>query len=814
MLKKITPYILLLLFPIHSFAQVLTIKGKVTDIKGKPLEMVDVIFDNYHATSTAASGRFSLTIPTETGQLIFRRSGLISQEFKLYKGVATQKLSIKMNISEEAIDEVDVNANRINSSTITRIDPQLTDVMTSVSGGVEGLVKSQLGVNSRSELSSQYSVRGGNYDENLVYVNGIEVYRPQLIRSGRQEGLSFVNPELASSVRFSAGGFEAKYGGKMSSVLDIRYKKPDTLSASVSTSLLGASAFLGGTAGKNKRFTHISGVRYKSNKYVLNTLETEGDYNPTFFDFQTYLTFEISTNLELSFLANISQNKYEFKPISRETAFGTIGQSVALYIDFNGQEVDKFQTYMSALSLKYTPHSKFFLRFTASAFQAEESETFDILGRYSLNQLNTDIGSGSAGDSTLNLGIGLFLNHARNYLYISSQSFTHQGFLANYENEFHWGATLRNDAIRDKLDEYELLDSADYSIPISSSDVLMSQNVKAKNKLINQKISAFFQDTYKFETENTDFEFTTGLRANYSTYSREFLLSPRLAAMFLPISEHNHVFRAASGVYYQPVFYREIRNYDGRLEQAAKAQRSIHFLLGNEFAFKAFGRNFKMFSEIYYKKLDNLIPYEVDNVRIRYYANQRAKGYTAGADFKVSGEFVPGTNSWFNISLMKTEEDIFDMGNGQGDDYGYIPRPSDQLLSASIFFQDYVPGYPFFKAHLSLMYGSRLPVSVPHTERGLTIPRGGGDYKRVDIGFSFVPFDKKRRPKLRLLRPISSLWLTAEVFNLLGVNNTVSYLWIRPVQNIANAGGSIHEMYAVPNHLTARLLNIKLSVRF
>ncbi len=811
-MKKLYIFLFFFFFSFQIFSQNVKIYGTISDEYNNIIdEAIISTNDGVFTTKTNDKGKYEFFVNKKYRVINFRRVGYELRTVDIPSNESEVEINVVL-ISVNEIDSVVVTGIKLNSQGNIAIDPKIANRIPSLTESIENLVKMQIGVVSRNEMSSQYSVRGGNFDENLVYVNGIEIYRPQLIRSGQQEGLSFINPALVSSVNFSAGGFGTKYGDKMSSVLDIKYKRPKEFEAGISGSLLGASAYVCG-ASKDKMFTHVTGIRYKTTKYILNSLDTKGDYKPSFIDFQSFLTYSFNSEFDISFLANISNNKFDFVPKSKETNFGTISNAYGLYIYFEGQEINKFSSFAGAFTGNYHPFSDINYSLSISAFSAEEAETYDILGAYSLNELNRDIGSSSAGDSLLNLGIGKFIRHARNYLYINAFSINHKGFYDNENHYINWGIEYKYEDITDKINEWELIDSAGYSIPYNGSEINLYKNISGENDLHTDRFSAYIQDRYSFDSDDAEYEIVAGVRLNYNTYNEEILLSPRISAAYKPNERDDLMFRIAGGLYYQPPFYREIRMFDGTLIYGSKAQRAIHILAGNEFDFDALGRHLKMTTEIYYKKLDNLIPFEVDNVKVKYYANQRAKGYAAGIDAKISGDFVPGTHSWFSISLMKTEEDVFDTGNGKDDGYGYIPRPTDQLVSASLVLQDYVPGNKNFKVNLNLVYGTSFKFGPPETERAnaiLTSP----DYKRVDLGASVVLLKKDRKERKFFLHIFKSLWLTVEVFNLLDVQNTVSYMWLRIVPNTAVPFDGVFQQTVVPNYLTGRRLNLKLSIKF
>ncbi|NVO03133.1 MAG: TonB-dependent receptor, partial [Bacteroidetes bacterium] len=665
-------------------------------------------------------------------------------------------------------------------------------------------------------------------DENLVYVNDIEIYRPFLVRSGEQEGLSFLNSDLVSGISFSAGGFEAKYGDKMSSVLDIQYRKPKEFAGSISGSLLGVSGHLEGVA-KKMPLTFLIGVRQKSNQYLLKSLETKGDYKPSFTDIQGLFSYDFSEKFTVSFLGNYARNKYLMVPQTRETDFGTLNEALRLTIYFDGQEVDKFDTYMGAFSANYAPNIKTNLKFIASAFRSLESETYDIQGQYWLDQLENDMGNDQFGQVAFNMGVGTFLNHARNYLDALVYSAEHKGTKSVKKSFISWGAKYQHESISDKMSEWQMTDSAGYTLPYNpSGDLILQEVVKSVNSLESNRYSGYLQNVWTLDGDSSGFSIRTGIRANYWDVNKQLLLSPRATIAYRPNLTKDVLFRFSTGYYYQPPFYRELRDLNGNLNRDLKAQETIHFVLGSDWSFKAWGRPFKYIAEVYYKYMDNLVPYEIDNVRIRYYAKNNAKGYATGIDMKVNGEFVNGIESWASLSIMQTQEDIkddfyYDYFNKSGEQIipgytfdniatdsirhepGYIPRPTDQRVTFSLFFQDYLPKLPSFKMHLNLVFGSGLPFGPPGYDRYKDILRIPA-YRRVDIGFSYML--KSEEKKLQQSNPfhyLKSIWLSLEVFNLLQTNNTVSYIWIKDVTN---------RQYAVPNYLTSRQLNLRLITHF
>jgi len=623
---------------------------------------------------------------------------------------------------------------------------------------------------------------------------------------------------MVSSILFSAGGFESKYGDKMASVLDIKYKKPSKYASSVMASLLGGSISIEGCS-KNHRFTNISGFRYKTSSYILNSLDTKGEYKPNFTDFQTFLTYDLKENLELTFLGNYASNNFNFIPQTRETSFGTIDEALKLKIYFEGQEKDKYSTSFGAFSINYKVNNNLKTNFTISAYNAKEEEKFDILGQYFLNELDKQIGSNNLGDSLMNIGIGTFLNHARNNLNVNVINIQHRGYLTKTNNTVTWGVNAINENISDKIHEWEMLDSSGYSLPYtdtlysdSSQKVGMNSLILSKNNLSTYRFTSFVQKSKTFEIDSTEYNVNFGIRENYWTFTNQLLFSPRLLLSAKPNWKNDFLFRLSAGYYYQPPFYHEIRDLNGNLNNNIQAQKSLHFVFGTDYTFYSWNRPFKFVGEIFYKKFDKLIPYQIDNVRIRYYAKNNAKGYATVIDVKVNGEFVPGVESWFSLSLLKTMEDLNDdyyYKNENGTivkiEPGYIPRPTDQIINFGLFFQDYLPQNPSYKMQLSLLYGSGLPFGPPKSERYKATYRMPA-YRRVDIGFSkMLKSEEHELPKNNLFHNFKSIWLGIEVFNLLDINNTISYQWVSDVRD---------HQYAVPNYLSSRRLNLKIIAKF
>jgi hypothetical protein len=785
---------------LHAQSNNALLTGKVTDSNGKPIELANISVKNTAlGTVSNSNGSYQLKIPSKRAiTVVFSIVGYQTIE-KIVKANDGQKIDFNISLkqTDQEIDEVQVTQLRRNKTNMDRIDAKyLTQIANIGTGGVEALIKTLPGVSTNNELSSQYSVRGGNFDENLVYINDVEVYRPMLTKSGQQEGMSMINSDMVSSIDFSAGGFDAKYGDKMSSVLDIKYRKPTQLAGSASASFLGATVHLEDIS-KNGKFSHISGLRYKTNRYLLGTLDSKGEYNPNFIDFQTYLTYRFNSSFDVSFLGNLGKNQYNFIPQSRETSFGTINQVYNSTIYFEGQEKDKYTTSTGALIANYHPGANLNLKFIASAFQSKEAETYDIQGQYYIKEFGG--GTNEDNDSTLITGIDTFLNHARNYLDLNVYAFEHKGAYNSEHHLLNWGIKLQQEKIDDKMNEWVLRDSTGYSIPYNDDKLELYSSTNMKYNMNSTRTTAFIQDTYQIPINKGALYLTAGLRSQYWSYSGEFLLSPRGTLRFYPAWNTNFVFHLSGGIYDQPAFYKELKDRNGVIYPNMKAQRSTQIVVGSDYIFRAWDRPFKLSSEIYYKYFSQLTPYQIDNVRIRYLPDQQATGYATGVDMKVNGEFVSGVESWASLAIMKTEEDVLNDG------HGYIPRPTDQRFNFSVFFQDYFPGNPTWKMNLTAFYGSRLPTGPPNSNRYQDVFRIP-PYRRIDLGFSKVlisPDHKRFRNKA--FDQVKDMWISLEVFNLLDISNTISYLWV------SNNSG---DMFAVPNYLTRRKLNLKLTVKF
>jgi hypothetical protein len=814
--RQILLYLFLSLSPVVYCQDQAIISGKLTGSDQQPIFLANVaILGTGTGTVTAEDGTFILEVPAgKEFTLIFSCLGYETLTEKLLLTANEKRyLSRSLAIAYQNLDEVSVTEEFDKSGAINRLDLKTLHALPGVAGSVESLLKTLPGVASGNELSSQYSVRGGNFDENLVYVNDIEIYRPFLVRSGQQEGMSFINPHMVSSVKFSAGGFDARYGDKMSSVLDISYRRPSGFGGSLDVSLLGTAFHFEG-ATKNKRLTHNTGFRYKTTRYLLSSLETKGEYLPSFIDFQTFISYQVSKKIEINFLGNIADNKYNFIPENRSTDFGTYKNPLNLVIYYDGREHDRFDTYLGAFTIHCRPKDNLSLKFINSGFSSLEVERFDIQGQYLINELDNRLDSETFGDSILNIGIGTFLNHARNHLDAWVYSASHIGSWITQNNQLRWGIRYQYEWIGDKMSEWEMVDSAGYSIPYTEAQVLLTSATKSDHILSSRRYIGFLQDTYSFEKNGFKYFINAGIRTNYWDYNGQLLVSPRIILSVNPDWMRNVVLRFSTGFYHQPPFFRELRYRDGTINPEIRAQKSWHIVAGGDYMFTSWDRPFKLSSEIYYKQMHDLIPYKLDNVRIQYAAENIARGYATGIEFKINGEFVKDAESWASLSFMKTAEDItgdlYRDKEGNLIEPGYYPRPTDQRINFGLFFQDYLPHNPDYKMYLTFLYGSRLPFSAPHQDRYDIVFRMPS-YKRVDIGFSKII--KKEGSILSDRNPLKyfrSIWISAEIFNLLGVNNTISYLWVKTVSNQENMPGE----FAVPNYLTSRRFNLRLTSRF
>ncbi len=821
---KTSTLLLLFLFFVTSsslLAQNAIIKGVVLDENNTPVSGVNVTVGG-DGTQTNFDGFFSLEVPSNQ-ELVLVFSHL---SFKNVQ-VTIESLSPFSNFEINPVMKIDVaqigevvisRKKRKRVEGITTISPETIRLIPGANAGVETLIKSLPGVNSNNELSTQYAVRGGNYDENLVYVNEIEVYRPFLIRSGQQEGFSFVNTDLTSKVDFSAGGFQAKYGDKLSSVLDISYRKPVAFEASADLSLLGANVSAGG-ASKDGRFTGIVGVRYRDNSLFVNAKETETNFKPVFADAQTYFTYKFTNKFELGFLGNISINDYKYEPLTRQTNFGTIADPKALLIFYEGQEKDRYNTYFGALKGTYVVTENYTAKLIGSVYQTQEQEYFDIFAEYRLGDVNTDIGGEDLGEVEFTEGIGSQLTHARNDLDALIFNLEHKGILSIGDNNIDYGIKYTHEDIRDRIQEYEIIDSAGFSIrpPIGGdpgnnepydpfvSPIVPYNSVRATNDVQINRISGFAQWSRRTTVGESDLWLNAGVRAHNWTVSGKGLtsntqtvFSPRVQASLKPNWEADMLFRISGGFYHQPPFYRELRDSLGIVHPEVKAQQSIHIVLGNDYSFKLWDRPFTLNSELYYKILSDVNPYTLENVRIRYRAKNNAKAYAYGADVRLAGEFVPGTESWVSVGYLKTEENI--------DNRGYIFRPTDQRLKFAVLFQDYVKVIPDLKLYLNLTYNTGLPGGSPSYADPYDYQTRLPDYKRVDLGFSYVLVHEKKTFDSGWRKPFKELSVGFEIFNIFDVQNSITNTFVRDVYTKVQ--------YAIPNYLSPRVFNVRVTSKF
>lgn len=782
--------VLLLLCVICVKAQTFTLQGKVTDSNMSPVELATVsVVEQGKMTMTNLKGEFSMQLRSADSVVVrFSMVGYKTKTRVLRRPRGKQTLLIQL-FDDNQLAGITVTEKRRQTGSTQQLETKDMKNSPSVTGNaVEELIQSQAGVSTHSELSSQYNVRGGSFDENSVYINNVEIYRPFLVRSGQQEGLSIINPNMVESIGFSTGGFEARYGDKMSSVLDIKYKKPKKFEANVAANLLGASAYVGFST---KKFSWSNGIRYKTNKYLLGSLETKGEYDPNFLDYQTYLTYEPSKNWSIEVIGDISENHYNFYPEDRETKFGTLENVKSFKVYFDGQEKDVFRTYFGSLSISRKFGEKTKLSLIASAFHTNEQEKYDIQGQYWLTQTET----------SENLGVGSYMEHARNYLEATVKSVKVALEHKTKKHDIQAGLTYRIENITENSKEYEMRDSSGYSIPHTGEDLYMIYSLKAKNTLDANRLETYIQDTWRFSSkgEHTFFTLNYGIRFSHWNFNKESIVSPRVSLGIVPAFNHNVTMRFATGVYYQAPFYKELRDTStingityATLNKKIKSQRSIHFIAGFDYRFKMKDRPYKFTAEAYYKALSNLVPYTVDNVKIVYDASQQCSGHAMGLDLKLYGEFVPGTDSWVSLSLMNTRINI----NGKS-----IPMPTDQRYSLNLFFTDYFPGTDRWRMSLKLAFADGLPFGAPHRQLDEQ-PFRAPAYKRADIGMSYRLLNNEKGDRKSIFK---NIWLGVDCLNLFGINNVNSYYWITDVTN---------HQYAVPNYLTGRQINVKASFEF
>ena len=768
---------------INITADDFTLKGKVIDEEGHALELVTIsCAAQGKVTMSNLKGEFSIGLNTaDSVEVKFTMVGygVRKRVFRRPKG----KMTVQIVMHPAAtLNEITVTQRRRQTSQLEQLNTKdLKESPSTTGNAVEELIQQQAGVSSHNELSSQYNVRGGSFDENSVYINQVEVYRPLLISSGQQEGLSVINPNMVEKVGFSTGGFEAKYGDKMSSVLDITYRRIKGFEANATASLLGASGYIG--YGNNK-FSMSHGLRYKTNKYLLGSLETTGEYNPKFIDYQTYISYKPNKRWNIDFIGNISDNHYNFKPESRETSFGTMADVKQFKVYFDGEEKDRFTTLFGALGITHYIKDSTSIKFLTSAFHTKESETYDIAGQYWLDDTQTQE----------SLGIGTYMEHARNYLTADVVSFKLIGRHQTRRHNIEAGISLKLEKIKEQAREYEMRDSSGYSIPHSADRLDMIYTLSAKNIISSNRIEAYIQDTYRWNKGNNYYTLNYGVRLANWSFNKETTVSPRASLAIVPAFNNDVTIRLAAGLYYQAPFYKEMRDTTtvngittAVLNDHIKSQQSIHFIAAADYRFKMLNRPFKFTAEAYYKAMSNLIPYNVQNMKITYYGENVSKGYAAGIDLKLYGEFVPGTDSWLTFSLMSTRQKY----NNE-----WVPMPTDQRWAINLHFTDYFPGTERWKMTLRLAFADGLPFGAPH--RGLEHQQfRASAYKRADIGMSYCA--------LKNTKGIKGIWLGIDCLNLFGISNVNSYYWVTDVTNT---------QWAVPNYLTTRQINTKITIDF
>ncbi len=842
-IKPTLIFLFLLCFSILT-AQNVTVFGVITEGgTNQPIEFALVYAEGQNKpVESNAAGEYSITIPPSKPAVIkISRVGYKEASIKLeaMRGGTQRRIDVTL-VGSTSQQEVVIKDSRMRDNGMIREDVKDFRLLPTTTGNIESVLPHiALGTNSGSggELTSQYQVRGGNYDENLVYVNDFEIYRPQLIRAGQQEGLTFANGDLVRDLKFSSGGFEARYGDKMSSVLDIKYKRPDSARYSIAGSALGGSAHMEGSIGLDtvgyRKFRYLVGARYKTTKYLLGSLDVKGEYVPNFADIQTYLTYDFTKSWQLALMGNYNSSAYNFAPQSRNVATGLINFTVGVRTDFEGQERDKFINGMGGMSLTYLPDRKknpYFLKFLASRFQTSETEGIDIIGDYLIGEVETNLAKDNAGDIVSTLGTGTQHQYVRNNLFAAVTNLEHKG---GYEWEvptinpnltathfFQWSAKYQREEITDNINEWERLDSALYSLPFDTSKLLVKTVYKTRNDLMSNRVMAYFQDTYTWRKDSVgEFQATLGIRAAHWDLNKETFFTPRLQLAYKPLNwEKDIAFRLSGGLYYQPPFYRELRSPIGVVDPTTLAQKSAQVVGGLTYDFNIGGKlrkiPFRFITELYYKKLWDIITFDVDNVRIRYAGTNNATGYVMGWDMRVNGEFVPGAESWINLSFLKARESVDNVehkrraiGDPKGTVVADVPRPTDQLLTLAVFFQDYLPRNKNFKMHLNTTIGTGLPYGFPGNNIEYRNTYRLKPYHRVDLGFSFQLWDRDwqgRKPN-HFLRFSRNTWMSLEVFNLMKVANEASKTWVRTIYNT---------QFAIPNYLSSRRINLRLRMDF
>ena len=812
---KLILLILALFLSLKGFSQNAEINGVILDANDFPIENVNII-SNSSGTISNSNGFYSINVNSnqdiniEFTHINFKK---ISLKFNLNNN-ETFEFNPVMNENIEQIAIIVLNSkSRENFSGVSNIDPEIIRKIRGAQPGIENLLKTLPGVNISNELSTQYSVRGGNFDENLVYVNDVEVYRPFLIRSGQQEGLSFVNTDLIKSINFSSGGFQSKYGDKMSSVLDIKYRKPLKNKFSGNLNLLG-SRISSDLLSKNSKISNILGFRYRDNSLLVESKETKTNYRPSFIDFQNLFNYTISDKIELSLFSNISVNNYNYAPKTRQTNFGTLEDPTALIVYYDGQEKDKYKTFFSSLTTKINLNKNLILKFIASTFNTIENEYFDILAQYNLGEVNSSIGDEDLGEVEFSEGIGAQLNHARNSLDALIFNIENKLYYKIDDNNLEFSVKYTSENIDDRIIEWEVIDSAGFSIdppfinslsqqPYESNQgpILPFSNIRTTSSTKIKRLQSYLQWSKVVNNENGKLYYNAGVRIHgwkINQNKPNTVISPRAQFAIKPNWEKDMLFRLSTGIYYQPPFYRELRDYDGNINYNLKAQKSIHFVLSNDYSMKIWNRPFKLLTEIYYKKMDDVNSYTIDNVRIRYSANNEAKAYAYGLDLRLNGEFVPGTESWFSLGYLRTEENISNQG--------YIARPTDQRLKFGVLFQDYIPNIPDLKMYLNLIYNTGVPGGAPSYSSPYNYLNRLPDYKRADLGISYVIVGTNKKYKNGFRSLFEELTVGLEIFNMFDVQNSITNTWVRDVYS--------KRQFSIPNYLTPRIFNLNLEFKF
>ncbi|MCM1006277.1 MAG: TonB-dependent receptor [Prevotella sp.] len=792
--------LILLIAAFSASAENITLTGFVKDADGKPIEFATVkVQGKAIGTLTELDGSYKLVLAqADTIPMQFSCIGYREVKKNLINPKGDVTLNVMLPVADVMLDEVEVTAYRQNIGGMDQIDIKDIKLSPDVSGGsVEGVLTTMAGVNSSNEMSSQYSVRGGTYDENSVYINGTEIYRPQLVRSGQQEGLSIINPDMVGNIKFSTGGFPARYADKMSSALDITYREPEAFEAGITASLMGVNLYLGSNSGK---FSQLHGFRYKKNNSLLSSLETKGEYNPSYLDYQTNLVWSPSNKFSINFLSNISSNHYNFAPADRETSFGTSTNTKKFKVYFDGEEKDRFDTYLGALNLNYRANSATDFSLGLSGFHTSELVSYDISGEYWLDQAGTS-GEGSVGGE---LGVGKYMEHSRNRLKATVLQAILRGRTVIKNNHLSYGASIQSEKFLDRTREWEWRDSAGYSLPTAPEGVHLIYNLSSHQDLSTTRAAVYLEDSYYMNTDAGQFTLNGGVRFSWWSFNKETLFSPRLNMIFSPAASNRWRFRLAAGMYYQSPFYKEFRqpivdelgNASVMLNKDIKSPRSIQVLIAADYDFRMASRPFKISAEAYYKNLSNLISYEYDNLKVSYTGVNDSKGYIMGLDFKLFGQFVPGSDSWVTFSLMKTQQDVGGVNT---------PLPSDQRYAFSLFFNDYFPKFPKLKFSLRGIFSDGLTMVAPRVKREVAWFRAPA-YKRVDIGLSYQIVGAPDQPEPSgFWKNFRNVSVGVDIFNLFDISNVSSYYWVTDVNGI---------QYAVPNYLTRRQFNARLTLEF